>query len=193
MISRLCHLIILIFFSIIIQSCDDEWVFEVPIMPEFLVIDASSYDDWIYFSFELDEVVDISEPENSLNWDMAFKRNNIKTNGGLSGQGNVCAIVDDDQFWTNDLFEVAEQISSEACQSDELIEGNITFPYQGCYNNTTHIFTSCVKNPALDNWGWFEEGTYRFNINNYQLFLKRTDSYGLSNNSRLKMKPHNRS
>ena len=80
MISRLCHLMILIFFAIIIQSCDDEWVFEVPIMPEFLLIDASSYDDWIYFSFDSGEIVDISEPEGSMDWDIAFQRNNIKTN-----------------------------------------------------------------------------------------------------------------
>ena len=181
----------------IFQSCDDEWIFDIPgcmnqnatnydfnatsdnescyFGEEIITIDvdASSYHDWVYFSLELDEIVDISEPENSIEWDLAFRRNNIKTNGGLSGMGDGCAIVDNSQSWTNESFESTNQISEGECQVDENVEGNI-ITYEGCYDPNTHLFSDCIKNPALDNWGSFDN-SYQFNINNYRFFVKRAD------------------
>ena len=62
---------------------------------EYLVtIDASSYSNWVYFSVEQNSVISIDDPENSLEWDFAFQRKHIKTNGGLSGIGNGGAFVD---------------------------------------------------------------------------------------------------
>jgi len=181
----------------IFQSCDDEWIFDIPgcmnqnatnydfnatsdngscyFGEEIITIDvdASSYHDWVYFSLELDEIIDISEPENSIEWDLAFRRNNIKTNGGLSGMGDGCAIVDNSQSWTNESFESTNQISEGECQVDENVEGNI-ITYEGCYDPNTHLFSDCIKNPALDNWGSFDN-SYQFNINNYRFFVKRAD------------------
>jgi len=133
-------------------------------------IDATSYDDWIYFSFQLGMIVEIENPESSLGWDIAFKRNHMKTNGGLSGSGSVCAIVDDSNNWSNETFNECVDMPDYECQTDDLIQGNI-FTYQGCYNNQTHIFESCIKNPALDQWGEFDD-SYYFNNNNYQFFIK---------------------
>lgn len=52
---------------------------------------ATDYgNDWIYFSFESGtEVAGINEDNryNSLEWDLAFNRNNFRTNSGLSGKG----------------------------------------------------------------------------------------------------------
>ena len=66
-------------------------------------IDASDYNSWVYFSLSDGIIVDIIEPESSLNWDLAFKRNHIKTNGGLAGQGEVCSILDDSQIYRYNL------------------------------------------------------------------------------------------
>ena len=197
MLNRIFNLIILIFILIIFQNCDDEWIFDIPGCSDqnatnydsnatadngscyygeeidIINIDASSYDDWVYFSFELGDILDISNPGSSMDWDIAFKRNHVKTNGGLSGVGNACAIVDDTQSWINESFESTEQITDGECQVDELIEGNI-ITYQGCYDPNTHLFTDCVKNPALDNWGSFDS-SYHFIINNYRFFVKRAD------------------
>jgi hypothetical protein len=141
---------------------------------EIFTIDASSYHDWVYFSFDLGSIVNVSEPDNSIEWDVAFKRNNIITNGGLSGVGNVCAIVDDSQTWTSESFESIQGIPNNECQVDEVIEGN-DFTYQGCYNpDEGHVFEDCVKNPSLDKWGWFDN-TYYFNITNFQLFMRITN------------------
>src|SRR5690606_18465020 len=57
-------------------------------------IDARSYADWVYFSFEKGEVVTVA-PESfssDLSWDIAFHRNDVRLNGGLSGQGAGAAL-----------------------------------------------------------------------------------------------------
>ncbi len=57
-------------------------------------IDARSYADWVYFSFEKGEVVTV-DPEtfsSDLSWDIAFHRNDVRLNGGLSGEGAGAAL-----------------------------------------------------------------------------------------------------
>ena len=66
---------------------------------ETVYINASSFVDWAYFSFETNSEVNIVDPETSLDWDLAFKRNHIKTNSGLSGQGLGGAYVDTSSTW----------------------------------------------------------------------------------------------
>lgn len=44
--------------------------------------------EWVYFSFE-NGVVTPETPDDSLEWDIAFQRYNVKTNGGTSGTGNA--------------------------------------------------------------------------------------------------------
>lgn len=51
------------------------------------VINASSHSTWAYFSFAKGDTVKITEPGNSLDWDIAFERYMVKTNGGKSGIG----------------------------------------------------------------------------------------------------------
>lgn len=52
-------------------------------------IDARSYADWVYFSFDKGEVVTVDPAafSSDLNWDMAFHRNDVRLNCGLSGKG----------------------------------------------------------------------------------------------------------
>ena len=140
-----------------------------------VTIDASSWDSWVYYSFGLESIVDIITPESSLDWDIAFKRNHIRTNGGLSGMGQGCGIVNQNQIWTCDLFQSTNEISNNmVCESDIVILGTglqINPPYEGCYNPTTHSFENCIKNPALDNWGWFGSDYY-FNVTDSMLFVR---------------------
>ena len=203
MINKIYIIVSLIFSLILFQSCDDEWIFDIPgcMDPDALNYDSNAtsdnescnyyvmqtididaeqyyYDGWDYFSFSLGNVVDMSglDPSQSMEWDIAFSRNNIITNGGGSGSGGVCAIINDTDTWTNDSFGIAQEITEGDCQVDELIQGNEEEP-PGCYCNSPvcggHGFKSCVKNPALDQWGYFE-GT-DFIVNNYQFFVKDVD------------------
>lgn len=50
-------------------------------------LDATSYTDWVYFSFEKGTTVEVSDYKNDLSWDIAFHRGDVRLNGGESGKG----------------------------------------------------------------------------------------------------------
>lgn len=54
-------------------------------------LDATSETEWTYLSFEKGLVPAPAKPEESLDWDIAFQRYNVKTNGGTSGKGQGAA------------------------------------------------------------------------------------------------------
>lgn len=56
------------------------------------VVNATSYKDWVYFSFVSGDSVAVADPKNSLDWDIAFHRYDMRTNGGASGSGNAGVI-----------------------------------------------------------------------------------------------------
>jgi hypothetical protein len=47
--------------------------------------------DWIYYSIKDAQEVDSTNHQNSLSWDIAFNRYNVRTNGGESGIGQGAA------------------------------------------------------------------------------------------------------
>jgi hypothetical protein len=55
------------------------------------VINSTSSTTWKYFSFTKNDTVSVSDPATSTDWDMAFQRYRIKTNGGISGSGKGSA------------------------------------------------------------------------------------------------------
>lgn len=128
-----------------------------------LTIDASSYSNWVYFSFEQAEVIDVENPEESMEWDVAFQRKHIRTNSGLSGLGNGGALVDSSTTWLNqwdnDYF---DQIENPLFVADTLLND--------FYDLFTHTFNQGVKNPALNAWGWFDDD-YQLNTTNYVLYV----------------------
>ena len=128
-----------------------------------LVVDASGYNDWIYFSLEHIAVVDISDPENSLEWDLAFQRKHIKTNSGLSGIGSGGAYVDSSMTWLDNQW---ENITSLPEQIDWLEDVTLN----DFYDPMTHTFGEGIKNPALNSWGWFDED-YHLNVTHYVLYV----------------------
>ena len=53
-------------------------------------LDASDQQKWVYFSFTKGTVVEITNPKTTDDdWDIAFNRYNIRTNGGVSGKGEA--------------------------------------------------------------------------------------------------------
>ncbi len=52
-------------------------------------IDASSMDVWIYYNLETQKVVTPANPADSTEWDLAFQRFKVMSNGGSSGTGGV--------------------------------------------------------------------------------------------------------
>lgn len=63
--------------------------------PLLYTVDARSADDWVYFDFSRGAVVDVGD-RSSLDWDIAFKRHRMMTNGGATnelGQGRVLKLA----------------------------------------------------------------------------------------------------
>ena len=127
-----------------------------------LTIDASSYSNWVYFSFEQAQVIDVENPEESMDWDVAFQRKHIRTNSGLSGIGNGGALVDSSTTWLSQWNgNYFEQIETPFV-ADTLLND--------FYDIFTHTFNQDTKNPALNAWGWFDED-YQLNTTNYVFYV----------------------
>ena len=63
-------------------------------------VNASSYDEWVYFSFENPvEPISVEEPSGDLAWDLGFRRFHIKLNGGISGTGLGALAFSDEAKW----------------------------------------------------------------------------------------------
>jgi hypothetical protein len=60
---------------------------KTPIEAQTFEVNATSSTTWKYFSFEMNDTLEISDPLNSTDWDLAFQRYRIRTNGGKSGNG----------------------------------------------------------------------------------------------------------
>ena len=52
-------------------------------------IDATSNEKWSYWDIDQDSLVEVAEPKNNKDWDLAFQRFKIKINGGGSGSSGV--------------------------------------------------------------------------------------------------------
>ena len=57
------------------------------------IINASSEDDWVYFDFSRGEVVDIYD-KTSLEWDLAFRRSKVISNGGATNKFGRAGLID---------------------------------------------------------------------------------------------------
>ncbi len=72
---------------------------------EAMSINAASYTDWVYVSLANGEVLTLDEATaaTSTDWHIAFRRSNIKLNGGVSGSGAVKGAVADaqDDYYTD--------------------------------------------------------------------------------------------
>ena len=52
------------------------------------IVSKKDKEDWIYFSFDKGSIVEITNPAESPQWDIAFFQHYVKTNGGESGKAN---------------------------------------------------------------------------------------------------------
>ena len=57
-----------------------------------MTIDATDYTKWVYLNFTTGELVQVTDPDNDLSWDLGLHRYDFKTNGGVSGKGKGAAV-----------------------------------------------------------------------------------------------------
>lgn len=114
---------------------------EIVLSEKEITIDATSSEEWVYFSFvtgEYGEIVEVNDPENSSDWDIAFQRFKIKTNSGTStltnGQGQGA-------YNTEMTFEEVTDVPQDVIYTvDEIMEEPM---------NPGAFYTG---NPVIGNW-----------------------------------------
>ncbi|PIF05337.1 MAG: hypothetical protein CSA36_07390 [Draconibacterium sp.] len=88
--KHLISLAIMIALITVVFSCKKEKIKPEPegdSKVETYVVDARAYENWVYFSFDENKEVTIEDFKNSLDWDIAFHRFDVRVNCGTSGIG----------------------------------------------------------------------------------------------------------
>jgi HmuY protein len=108
-----------------------------------LTVEAGSSSDWVYVSLS-GEIVTTADPETSLDWDLAFKRTELRTNSGASGPGQggaklVEGEIDFHQISEMDTsgFSIDEPFNSGAPGATEVSQNAVLGDWYD-YNPMTH-------------------------------------------------------
>ncbi|MDR2980369.1 MAG: HmuY family protein [Bacteroidales bacterium] len=131
-----------------------------------MTIDASTFSDWKYFSFETgkaisaDEVGDYESSKTKTNWDIAFHRGDIRTNSGISGSGNGGALKASGTKIAN-----VTSIPTEGYTVDEEAEIMIKMSADG--------YQTQSKNTVLGTWYGSEGMPPVYVVNDY-VYIVRT-------------------
>jgi len=112
--------------------------------PDDLVVDASAQGEWRYVNVTLGTTLEVAEPENSMDWDVAISRTQFRTNGGTSGAGYAGAIELPDTVWDDVTtsptvgFDVDAMIPLPGPPGSGQFSGNAVLNGWYDYDSTTH-------------------------------------------------------
>ena len=141
-------------------------------------LDASDQQKWVYFSFTKGTVVEITNPKTTDDdWDIAFNRYNIRTNGGVSGKGEAEVVNTN-----NKDFAAVTKAPAEGYEKDKKFT-EVGRPAPG---QTQPSITEVEKNPVIsgtvmveNSKGWYNynrpkqgENTPHFDITKYVYVIK---------------------
>lgn len=160
---------------IVMQACapslekdwewDDEGAVEEPEEIDlYRVINATSYEDWVYLDLEENVLLDVEDPENSLDWDIGFMRYHIKLNSGIHGPSTVQGfIVEEEDFASYDEI---PQDGYEEDLPDDNEDGIPEYVFADWYDYdpSTHILTPADRFYVIKNRN---DRFYKFQIQNY--------------------------
>ncbi|ACF13473.1 hypothetical protein Ctha_1008 [Chloroherpeton thalassium ATCC 35110] len=107
-----------------------------------MLIDATSYSHWVYFSFETGDSVQISDPKTSDEWDLAFMRYYLRTNSGSSGNA------------LGGIYNAGKvELSSvtEAPESGYVVDDSISV-----VDHSTYTYTNIAASSELAGWMSFD-------------------------------------
>lgn len=75
------------------SAATPEEVGERSVGPRVYTVDATAHDRWVYFDFSRGSVVDVRS-RRSLDWDIAFQRHRMISNGGATNSLGLAAVLD---------------------------------------------------------------------------------------------------
>jgi len=136
-----------------------------PIQSKSFEVNSTSSTIWKYFSFAKNDTVVVSDPLTSEEWDLAFQRYRIKTNGGMSGSGQGSA--------ANSYLK--GQIGFDALKT---VPDTATFSADASVNIAVQQgYATYVINPEIYTWFTIELATQGTQIvpSDYIFFIKTGD------------------
>lgn len=108
--------------------------------PRYVLINASSEKDWAYFDFSRGSEVKIHDPT-SLEWDLAFRRGKVLTNGGATNKFGAAGAYDLGRVEFDALTEVPEENYTEDSSTRTETENAALLKWYK-YNYLTHKLTA---------------------------------------------------
>ena len=159
-------------------SCEDDDVDVQNLFEGTETIDAKDYTKWVYYSFEKQAVVEITDHANSTEWDIAFHRADFRTNGGESGTG-MSEVMDLGML----EFDAVEGIPTGEFTADSKIEIMESAQMPPTYVETTgnKILTGYTEgNPMAGGTTYpgaftFDRNTFTYNPTNKIFVLRCAD------------------
>lgn len=128
-------LLISILFAVTLVNAQDKTI----------TIDATSFTDWVYFSFDGGDTLSIADPATSHDWDLALMRYHFRTNSGSSGNGQGGVI---------DLGVVDFDGVKTADEAGYTVDDSLSV-----YSMSTHTYTNIPGNTVLETWVNKDMGT----------------------------------
>ncbi|MFH2055653.1 MAG: HmuY family protein [bacterium] len=108
------------------------------------LIDATSYDDFVYYDFGVQDTLDLTaaHAENSTDWDLGFRRDVIVTNSGSSGPGSITVVDLTASGVTKDFADVTRADLASLSEDDWMADGfDLVVDNYYSYNPQTHALT----------------------------------------------------
>lgn len=102
-------------------------------------IDARSRKDWAYFNFAQGKAVSTSQE--NLDWDLAFRRNDILTNGGETNPEGLGGAVDLGKTPLREATPPADEYLTDVTHEERGLENPAVHKWYN-YHWTTHTVTS---------------------------------------------------
>ncbi|RFA27248.1 hypothetical protein CAI21_15215 [Alkalilimnicola ehrlichii] len=130
-------------------------------------VDASSYGQWVYFNLDEAKPVALSEAEAaaSTDWHIAFRRFDIKLNGGTSGPGQVAgAVVKPQNHFYHDNGEPNVSVFTNVdlnAQAQLLLED---FPEPARNAWQFDRLTSALRGSSATDGGWYRYDSDTFDM-----------------------------
>ena len=136
----------LIVISLLTFSCSkDNDLNDIP--EQIFEVNATASTEWKYFSFEINDTVDVADPANSDDWDLAFQRYRIRTNGGKSGSGMGSAAD-------------SHEAGQEGFDALKMVSDTLTYyPDDDIEVAIREGYATYTLNPSLYTWFGMEMGT----------------------------------
>lgn len=152
-----------------------------------LNIDASDYDNFVYYNLETLEKIDVVNPETSSDWHIGFRRSSIVLNGGDAGSGNVAGALaaENTDFYDGGGSPILSAFinatgDNQTAHFDAATAGSELTEYMEDENTLAIDGNSVAAYGPVDHWYEYNTTTHQISVNDSSFWVIRSsdgDSY----------------